>query len=86
MTHASAPAGPAAGRPGQPTWPHLVATLLGGEDLPREHAAWAMEQVMTASATATGSSGCGTTRSARDHVASQASAGRPMSTSTGGHR
>ncbi len=51
MTQPSAPAGPVPGQPGQPTWSHLVATLLAGEDLPREHAAWAMEQVMTASAT-----------------------------------
>ncbi len=36
---------------GEPTWPHLVASLLAGEDLAREQAAWAMEQVMTASAT-----------------------------------
>ncbi len=36
---------------GEPTWPHLVASLLAGEDLARDQAAWAMEQVMTASAT-----------------------------------
>jgi anthranilate phosphoribosyltransferase len=47
------PAGQArvAGAAGEPTWPHLVAGLLAGEDLAREQAAWAMEQVMTASAT-----------------------------------
>ena len=37
----------------------------------------------TASATARGSSGCGTAASARDQAASQASCGRPVSTSTG---
>jgi anthranilate phosphoribosyltransferase len=48
------PAAPASvpGGAGHPTtWPHLIASLLAGEDLAREQAAWAMEQVMTASAT-----------------------------------
>ena len=39
----------------------------------------------TVSASWIGSSGCGTAASARDQVASQASCGRPVSTSTGGH-
>jgi anthranilate phosphoribosyltransferase len=34
------------------TWPHLITSLLGREDLTREQAAWAMEQVMTGEATA----------------------------------
>jgi anthranilate phosphoribosyltransferase len=34
----------------QPTWPHLISTLLAGTDLSRAEAAWAMEQVMTAEA------------------------------------
>jgi len=55
MTLQPAPGVPAAASggagAGQPTWPHLIATLLAGEDLTREQAAWAMEQVMTASAT-----------------------------------
>lgn len=38
----------------------------------------------TASAIATGSTGSGTAKSARDHVASQASCGRPVSTRIGG--
>ena len=38
-----------------------------------------------ASASCMGSIGCGTAASARDQVASQASWGRPVSTSTGGH-
>jgi anthranilate phosphoribosyltransferase len=46
-----APAGPAAGAP-VTSWPHLIATLLAGTDLAREETAWAMEQVMTESATA----------------------------------
>jgi anthranilate phosphoribosyltransferase len=33
------------------SWPHLIATLLGGEDLTRAQTAWAMEQVMRADAT-----------------------------------
>ena len=40
---------------------------------------------ITASASWIGSIGCGTAASARDHVASQASCGRPVSTTTGGH-
>ncbi len=40
---------------------------------------------MTASASWIGSIGCGTAASARDQVASQASWGRPVSTSSGGH-
>ena len=36
--------------------------------------------------TAIGSSGCGTTASARDQVASQRVLGRPMSTRIGGQR
>ena len=39
----------------------------------------------TVSASWIGSSGCGTAASARDQVASQASCGRPVSTTTGGH-
>ena len=39
----------------------------------------------TASASWSGSIGCGTAASARDQVASQASCGRPVSTRTGGH-
>ena len=35
-----------------PTWPLLVAALLRGEDLPTEHTAWAMGQVMAGDATA----------------------------------
>jgi anthranilate phosphoribosyltransferase len=42
---------PPAATAGDLSWPHLVAALLAGEDLAREQAAWAMEQVMTASAT-----------------------------------
>jgi anthranilate phosphoribosyltransferase len=34
-----------------PTWPHLISSLLAGQDLSRVQAAWAMEQVMTAEAT-----------------------------------
>ncbi len=33
-----------------PTWPHLVSSLLGRQDLTRSEAAWAMEQVMTGEA------------------------------------
>lgn len=33
------------------TWPHLIASLLGGQHLTREETAWAMDQVMTAEAT-----------------------------------
>jgi anthranilate phosphoribosyltransferase len=33
-----------------PTWPHLITSLLGGADLSRDEAAWAMEQVMTGEA------------------------------------
>jgi anthranilate phosphoribosyltransferase len=45
-------AGPAAGgSSNEPTWPHLISTLLSGQDLARAEAAWAMEQVMTADAT-----------------------------------
>ncbi len=40
---------------------------------------------MTVSASWIGSSGWGTAASARDQVASQASCGRPVSTTTGGH-
>ena len=40
---------------------------------------------VTASASWIGSIGCGTAASARDQVASQASWGRPVSTSSGGH-
>jgi anthranilate phosphoribosyltransferase len=32
------------------SWPHLIASLLGGEDLTRDQTAWAMEQVMNADA------------------------------------
>ena len=42
--------GATAGGPAQPTWPHLISTLLAGSDLSRAEAAWAMEQVMTAEA------------------------------------
>ena len=63
----------------------VVSALLAGEHLSRDESAWAMDRMTTAEATAAGSSGCGTTWSARDHVASQASWARPVSTSTGGH-
>jgi anthranilate phosphoribosyltransferase len=33
--------------PTAPTWPNLITSLIGGEDLSRGEAAWAMEQVMT---------------------------------------
>jgi len=33
------------------SWPHLIASLLGGQDLTRAQTAWAMEQVMNADAT-----------------------------------
>jgi len=33
------------------SWPMLITSLLGGEDLSREEAAWAMQQVMTGEAT-----------------------------------
>ena len=46
-----APAAAPGGGVAQPTWSHLIAALLTGEDLTRDQAAWAMEQVMTASAT-----------------------------------
>jgi anthranilate phosphoribosyltransferase len=44
-------AGQAGQTMGEPTWPHLISTLLSGQDLTRAEAAWAMEQVMTADAT-----------------------------------
>jgi anthranilate phosphoribosyltransferase len=34
------------------SWPHLITSLLAREDLSREQAAWAMQQVMTGEATA----------------------------------
>ncbi|MGH3557196.1 MAG: anthranilate phosphoribosyltransferase, partial [Mycobacterium sp.] len=40
--------------PGQPpalSWPRVLAALTAGQDLARGHAAWAMEQIMTGSAT-----------------------------------
>ncbi|MGZ4625702.1 MAG: anthranilate phosphoribosyltransferase [Kineosporiaceae bacterium] len=44
---------PGTGRPDDAglSWPHLIATLLGGQDLTRADTAWAMERVMTADAT-----------------------------------
>jgi anthranilate phosphoribosyltransferase len=36
--------------PVAPTWPGLLTSLIGGRDLARAEAAWAMEQVMTAEA------------------------------------
>lgn len=32
------------------TWPDLISELVSGENLPREHASWAMKQVMSGSA------------------------------------
>src|SRR3954471_24715746 len=37
--------------PAELSWPHLIATLLAGQDLSRAQTAWAMEQVMNADAT-----------------------------------
>jgi anthranilate phosphoribosyltransferase len=45
-----APPAGAPAAPGGSSWPHLVATLLAGTDLSRAETAWAMEQVMTESA------------------------------------
>jgi anthranilate phosphoribosyltransferase len=42
----------AAGTPSDPTWPAVLTTLLRGDDLTASHAAWAMDQVMSAEATA----------------------------------
>ena len=35
----------------QPTWPGVLGTLLAGADLPPEQAAWAMEEVLSGTAT-----------------------------------
>ena len=58
-------------RPGRRTW------LYADCRTPRARS-------MTVSARRSGSMGCGSAASARDQVASQASCGRPVSTSTGG--
>src|SRR3954465_14879503 len=36
--------------PAELSWPHLISTLLAGQDLSRAQTAWAMEQVMNADA------------------------------------